>query len=159
MAALLAILAWDLGRLKNEAGVVSRSDKVAYVTMLRGSADSRLGGSDEVANLVGLLLDKVAATCKVVAPVTPDGSDAGPKGGGAEEVAERKKANELYEAFSRQPDHRPAARSEPTRSTRRRLLPELQGASPAGRLHLVHQRVHVACEEEAQAAAQPRLRL
>jgi hypothetical protein len=58
------ILAWDLGRLKQDSGTVLRADKVTYVTMLKGPGGDRLGMSPVAENLVGLVLDKVARTCK-----------------------------------------------------------------------------------------------
>jgi len=58
------VLAWDLGRLKNGTGLVDRADKLAYVTMLKGPDGDRLGDSPVAANLVGLVVDRVALSCK-----------------------------------------------------------------------------------------------
>jgi hypothetical protein len=93
------ILAWDVGRLKQESGIVLRADKVMYVTMLKGPAGDRLGVSPVAENLVGLVLDKVALTCKE--SPKPAGDTPSSKGEGAEDVVERKKANEVYDKFCR----------------------------------------------------------
>jgi hypothetical protein len=91
------VLAWDLGRLKSESGLVSRDDKLAYVSMLKGPGGDQLGATPLAVDLTGLMLDRVARTCKEVA--TPTGGTTAGNSTGQDEVAERKKSYELYEAF------------------------------------------------------------
>eukprot|EP00962_Isochrysis_galbana_P004225 scaffold1172_cov124-Isochrysis_galbana.AAC.5 len=140
------ILAWDLGRLKNEAGLVVRADKGR--TMI-GSGWLAPAAVD----LVGLVLDRVARTCKE-APA-PAGKVAGGGGDASEEVAERKKANELYEDFGLVTGIRLELgfRDSHVTTYHRNYKEHL----PTRGVHLLLRRVHSRSEKEARAAFVPRI--